>query len=220
MRKYDLVLFDMDGTLIDSLDDIMHHVNSAMRAGGYPQHSREEIQSYVGRGVEWLIKCSLPADIDDAAFRHTLHLFSESYTAQSSDAVKVFDGVYETLDRLVQDGYTLCVVSNKPREAVQKIADDCFAGYFGLALGPTSDIAVKPAPDMIHHALTHYACEKRRAVLVGDSDIDVLTAKNAGVDLLAATWGFRSEACLREHGATVLVHSPQDILAAVGTATK
>ena len=219
MRKYDLVLFDMDGTLIDSLDDIMHHVNRAMRADGYPQHSREEIQSYVGRGAEWLIKCSLPTDIDAASYQQTLNCFLESYHAQSSDAVKVFDGIYETLDRLVQDGYALCVVSNKPCDAVRKIADDCFAGYFGLALGPTTDIAVKPAPDMIHAALAHFACEKQRAVLVGDSDIDVLTAKNAGIDLLAATWGFRTEACLREHGATILIHCPQDILSAVGAAT-
>ena len=218
MGRYELILFDLDGTLIDSVDDITVLVNRAMRELGEKEHTRDVIGGFIGNGAENLIACSLPGGREHPGFGEALRIFREGYLQQDARDTKIFDGIYDVLDRLSDEGYKLAVISNKFRAASEEIVKACFDGYFDLTLGESPEMARKPAPDMVVCALKQLDCERGRAVLIGDSEVDIKTAENAGIDCISATWGLRTEQCLRENGAQTVIHRPQDILQAIESA--
>ena len=211
MREYDSIIFDLDGTLIDSLADLAASVNYMMTQLGLKERTIEEVRGFVGDGVKKLVERCLDG-YDASLYEKALVVFQEYYAKNNARFTKVYDGIYETLDMLKEKGYQLAVVSNKFQLAVDLIAEEYFRGYFDIAIGESASIPRKPAPDMIMKVMESCNYVKERTLLIGDSDVDIKTAQNAGIRCLSATWGFRSEAFLVEHGAETLIHKPYDIL--------
>ena len=177
------ILFDLDGTLLDTLEDLRDGVNYALGALGYPERSLEEVRRFVGNGARRLMELAVPADGDgDRAFA----VFKPYYDAHCQIKTKPYDGIPAALERL-QAKYPVAIVSNKPDSAVKSLCADYFPGIY--ALGEAPDCPRKPAPDMVYQAMAAIGVEK--CVYVGDSEVDVLTAKNAGVPCLSVLWGFR-----------------------------
>lgn len=205
--KYRVALFDLDGTVLDTLDDLTAAVNHAMTCEGFPTHTRERVCAYVGNGISKLIERAAPAGTDEETVARALAAFRVYYADHCAVYTKPYDGVLDMLRTLRAAGVRTALVSNKADFAVQALAKTYFDGLFDVVLGERAEIPRKPAPDMVHHVLTALHAAPADAVFIGDSDVDVLTAKNAGLDALSVTWGFRDADCLRQAGATHLVDS-------------
>lgn len=201
------VLFDLDGTLLDTLGDLHAAVNHVLGEFGYPQRSIEEVCRFVGNGAAQLIRLAVPEGVD---FVPVLAAFQSYYAAHCDILTKPYDGILDALAVLGQK-YPLAVVSNKPDRAVKELAQIYFPGLY--ARGESTDCPRKPAPDMVRKALEAIGAE--RCVYVGDSDVDILTASNAGVPCLSVTWGFRGEEELLKAGAKYLCHDPADLPAII-----
>ena len=201
------VIFDLDGTLLDTLGDLHNGVNHVLRQFGYPERTVEEVCRFVGNGAERLIRLAVP---EGAAYAPVLSAFQTYYAAHCDILTKPYEGILPAL-AVLGERYPLAVVSNKPDKAVKELATIYFPTLF--ARGESTDCPRKPAPDMVHKAMAAIGAE--RCIYVGDSDVDILTAKNAGVPCLSVTWGFRGEAELREAGAVHFCHDPKDLSAAI-----
>lgn len=213
--SYRVALFDLDGTVLDTLDDLTAAVNHAMESEGFPTHTRERVCAYVGNGIGKLIQRAVPAGTDEETVARTLATFRTYYAAHCAVYTKPYDGVLDMLRALRAAGVKTALVSNKADFAVQALAKDYFEGLFDVALGERADIPRKPAPDMVHHVLRALGQTADAAVFIGDSDVDVKTAQNAGTDGIFVTWGFRDAGCLQAAGATKLVSSTDELLDAI-----
>ena len=209
--KYKLVLFDLDGTVLDTLEDLTDATNAAMAMHGYPTHSIDAVRSFVGNGIGSLIRCAVPSGTDEAKIHTVLGDFKKYYGAHCADKTRPYAGVLEMLAALRAAGIRTAVVSNKADFAVKELAERYFKGSFDMAIGEREGIARKPAPDSVFEVMRAMDATPSECVYIGDSDVDVLTAKNAGIDGIFVTWGFRSEACLREAGAKTIVCTPAAI---------
>ena len=204
------ILFDLDGTLLDTLDDLHNAVNHTMTQFGCPTRTREEVRHFVGNGVDHLIRLSLPGKADDPDFDTVCAAYRSYYNAHTQDKTAPYPGILDALKELAAE-YPVAVVSNKPDTAVKLLCQDYFGPIY--ALGQRSDIPRKPAPDMLFHAMAAIGIE--RCIYVGDSEVDVLTAKNAGIPCLSVTWGFRDKDTLAEAGATHYCSDPADLPACI-----
>ncbi len=218
MKRYQTLLFDMDGTLLDTLDDLADAVNYALRTMAMPERTRDEIQSFVGDGVRLLMERAVPADIRAAAdgaarreFERALTLFKEYYGAHSTDKTRPYDGILPLLRELKAEGYALATVSNKMDSAVKDLSRHYFPDTLSVAVGAQEGLEKKPAPDMLFAALDALGMPRDGAVCVGDSDTDLVTAKNAGLPCISVLWGFRDREFLCAHGATMLARTPSEI---------
>ncbi len=212
-KKYDTVIFDLDGTLLDTLEDLANSTNFALRKMGFPERSIEEVRQFVGNGVKMLITRAIPDGADDESAEKTLALFKEHYSAHSQVHTKPYDGVLELLDRLIALGFRIAVVSNKIESVVKTLCRQYFGERISVAIGDKEGIAKKPAPDTVNEALAHLYTHHFDAVYIGDSEVDIKTAENAKMDCISVTWGFRDEKFLSENGAKNFAHNPLDILA-------
>ena len=210
---YSTILFDMDGTVLDTLQDLWASTNAVLRELGYPERSLDDIRSYVGNGARNQIRCALPEGSGDDAIDDALSRYRAHYAAHCRDHTKPYPGVVEALRRLKDAGKKLAVVSNKPDAAVRLLSDEHFGALMDVAIGETPTLRRKPAPDTVDAALAALGAEKAGAVYVGDSEVDVATAQNAGLPLIAVSWGFRSRAALQEAGAATIVDTPEELLA-------
>ena len=210
--KYDVIIFDLDGTLLDTLRDLSESVNYALTLHGYPARSQEEVRSFVGNGVRNLMNKALPGGFENPDFEQVFSDFKAHYAVHFRDLTCPYAGIMELMDELSLRGLRMAIVSNKNDVEVKKLNEIFFGGKFDSAIGERPDVARKPAPDSVLATLEFLGVAKERAVYVGDSEVDVLTARNAGLDCIAVTWGFRSRAELIEAGATVLIDKPMDIL--------
>ncbi len=201
------ILFDMDGTLLDTLADLHQAVNHALRSFGYPERTLEEVCRFVGNGAGQLIRLATPEDGDQAA---VMAEFQQYYSQHCNCLTRPYAGIPEALDAL-KAHYALAIVSNKPDIAAKALANIYFPGV--LALGESGDCPRKPAPDMVWKAMKELNVD--RCVYVGDSDVDIVTARNAGVSCLSVTWGFREMEELTAAGATCFCHNPADLPAAI-----
>ncbi len=201
------VLFDLDGTLLDTLGDLHSATNHVLRQFGYPERTLEEVCRFVGNGAERLIRQAVPQGADPVP---VLAAFQSYYAAHCDILTKPYNGIPQALAVLAEK-YPLAVVSNKPDRAVKELAKIYFPSLY--ARGESTDCPRKPAPDMVCKAME--AIGAARCVYVGDSDVDILTAKNAGVPCLSVTWGFREEEELRTAGAKHFCHDPKDLPAAI-----
>lgn len=190
------IIWDLDGTLLDSLEDLKDAVNHTLQQYGLPQRTLEEIRCFVGNGAKRLIALSLPGKKNDPDVDRVLADYQAYYQDHSQIKTKPYDGVLTALEKLGQK-YPLAVVSNKPDGAVKDLCRKYLPGVY--ALGETPDCPRKPAPDMVYKAMKELGVD--RCVYVGDSEVDVLTAKNAGVPCLSVLWGFRDRKTLEEAGA-------------------
>ena len=210
-RKYNAVIFDLDGTLLDTLEDLTDSVNYSLSEMGYRTRTIEEVRCFVGNGVEKLMKRAVPEGISGEDFDKTFCLFKEYYGKNSRVKTKPYKGVCELISTLKDRGYKIGIVSNKLESAVCDLRDDFFAGV-DVALGDVEGRRRKPYPDSCNEALKLLGVDREHAIYVGDSDVDLLTAKNSGLRCISVTWGFRDRDFLIAHNAEVFADCPMEIL--------
>lgn len=198
------VLFDLDGTLLDTLDDLTASTNAALSAFSLPPRTRDEVRRFVGNGAERLIRLALPGKETDPPVEEVLKAFREHYNAHCLDRTRPYVGILEALEALSMPA---AIVSNKPDSAVKPLCSRFFPGI--PAFGETADCPRKPAPDMLFRGLAALGAD--RCVYVGDSEVDILTAKNAGVPCLSVLWGFRDKDTLEAAGGTVFCRTPEEL---------
>ena len=199
------ILFDLDGTLLDTLEDLMDATNHALAAFGYPPRSLREVRRFVGNGAENLIRLSLPEE-GRGKLADVLAVFRSYYTAHCQVKTKPYDGILPVLQTL-GERYPIAIVSNKPDDAVKALCADDFPGIY--ALGETSGCPRKPAADMVFKAMQAIGVD--RCVYVGDSEVDVLTAKNAGVPCVSVLWGFRDRLDMEAVGGSIFCETTEDL---------
>lgn len=212
--KIKAVIFDLDGTLLDTLGDLHLSVNASCEAHGFPSHTKDEVCSYVGNGVYKLIERAIPDGVNNKSFDSALSYFKEHYAIHMYDHTGAYEGIYEALDTLKSDGYRLAVVSNKFDSAVKELCKRYFPEHIEVAIGENeaAGIKKKPAPDTVTAALCELGVRSDEAVYVGDSDVDVYTAKNSGMACISVLWGFRSREFLESVGAEIFAESADELV--------
>ncbi|MBE5932816.1 MAG: HAD family hydrolase [Lachnospiraceae bacterium] len=208
--KYNTVIFDLDGTLLDTLDDLTDSVNFAMNAMGWPLRDRKDVRLFLGNGIKRLMELSSPKGIADEEFERAFALFKEYYEAHNQDKTAPYDGVVDVMAHFKEKGIKMAIVSNKVHEAVLALRDKFFP-YVEIAIGDMPDMARKPEPDSCYKALELLGSNKEESVYIGDSEVDLLTAKNSGLDCITVLWGFRDKEYLLEQGATTFVETPKEL---------
>lgn len=213
------IIFDLDGTLLNTLEDLADAVNYALGEYALPTHSYEAIRMMVGNGVRNLVIRAVGSETHPQ-FEEIFACFRAYYVGHCQVKTRLYDGLAEVLEQLRREGYRMAIVSNKLQAGVTELQRVYFEGLIDVAIGEREGISRKPAPDMVNAALRELCREgesiddvRADAVYVGDSDVDILTAQNAGMPCISVLWGFRDEDFLRQHGATLLVREPKDILA-------
>ena len=214
MKHYDTYIFDLDGTLLDTLDDLAAAVNYALRQHGMPEHSREDVRHFVGNGVRLLMERAIPNGDQNPLFEATFKTFREYYMAHSLDTTRPYDGIPELLRELRKRGKRVAVVSNKFCAATRELCQHFFPDSVEVAIGEheAEGIRKKPAPDTVIEAFRQLGVDSSNAVYVGDSDVDLQTAQNSGLPCISVLWGFRDRDFLEAHGGTTFVSQPAEIL--------
>ena len=210
--KYELIVFDMDGTILDTLEDLKNCMNHVLELHQMPTRTLEEIRSFVGNGIRTLIERAAPSGTSCETLNEIHKDYMAYYEIHCTDYTKPYDGILELLPALKNLGYKTAVVSNKADAAVKDLCIEYFDNLFDLAIGERPEMAKKPAPDMVELVLKQLNIPKEKAVYIGDSDVDVATAKNAGLDLIAVDWGFRDRDILQTQGAEIILSDPMEIL--------
>nr|WP_315089233.1 HAD family hydrolase [uncultured Prevotella sp.] len=212
MKEFDTYIFDLDGTLLSTLNDLATSTNYALRWAGMPERTIEEIRMFVGNGVKLLMERAIPNGINNPRFEETYAKFREHYLEHNLDTTSPYDGIPELLRELKRRGKKLAIVSNKFYAATQDLAKHFFPDTIEVAIGERETIRKKPAPDTVLEALRQLGASKEGAVYIGDSDVDIMTAKNCGLPCISVLWGFRDKDFLIQHGGTIFVNKPSDIL--------
>jgi phosphoglycolate phosphatase len=210
--KYNTVIFDLDGTLLNTLDDLRDSLNDILSKKGYETRSIEDVRRFVGNGVRNLVRLSVPETCSDDEVTLILDDFKEHYKHNMQNKTRPYNGIMELLLDLNRYNYKIGIVSNKFDSAVKSLAKTYFGDLIPVAIGETETVRRKPAPDSIFKAVKELGSELSDAVLVGDSETDVRTAKNAGIPCIGVTWGFRCREVLREEGADYLIDTPKELL--------
>ena len=200
------ILFDLDGTLLNTLEDLLDATNYALEVCGYPKRTLPELRRFVGNGAENQIRMSLPAGASPEEVQRVLKIYKPYYTEHCQVKTRPYDGILESL-AILKEKYPIAVVSNKPDAAVKTLCAQMFPGIF--ALGEAPDCPRKPAPDMVHKACRAIGVDT--CVYVGDSEVDVRTAKNAGVPCLSVLWGFRDREDIEAAGGQYFCESPAQL---------
>lgn len=207
------VLFDLDGTLLNTLDDLAASTNAALAANGMPQRTTDEVRRFVGNGLKKLIERAVPAGTSEEMREAVLASFVEHYRVHERDTTRPYEGIEALLEALNARGIKCAVISNKIEPAVKALCAEYFGGLVQAAVGDAPGRNVKPDPAGVHEAVSRLGVGKEACIYVGDSDVDIYTGHNAGMKSIGVTWGFRSEALLREAGADAICHTAQELLA-------
>ena len=212
--SYKTYIFDLDGTLLDTLGDLAASVNYALRQYGMPEHPVDAVRRFVGNGVRLLMQRAVPEGADNPMFEEIFATFRQYYMAHSLDTTKPYENMPQVLATLRSNGCRIAVVSNKMMAATQELCRYFFPDTVEVAIGEdeASGIRKKPAPDTVDAALQALGVGKDGAVYVGDSDVDILTACHAGIPCISVLWGFRDKAFLQSHGATTYITHPDELL--------
>lgn len=210
--KYELIVFDMDGTILDTLEDLKNSMNHTLKLHNMPERTLDEIRSFVGNGIRKLIERAVMPETSAEQIDVIHKDFMKHYEIHCADFTSPYDGINDLIKELRNRGYKTAVVSNKADGAVQDLCVQYFPGLFDLAIGERPEIAKKPAPDMVNLALDKLNVSKEKSVYIGDSDVDVATARNSKLDMIAVDWGFRTREFLIEQGAETIVSKPEEIL--------
>ena len=209
--KYKLAIFDMDGTILSTLDDLANGVDYALSENGLPARSKQETRAALGRGVRFLIEQSVPAGLSDAEISKVEDDFLKYYKVHSMDNTRPYDGIVELIKEVRASGVKTAVVSNKIDSAVKELCANFFEGAFDVAYGERIGIPRKPDPKPINAIIDEFGLSKNEVVYIGDSEVDLLTANNATIDHIIVTWGFRDRAFLEQNGAKNLVESMEEL---------
>ncbi len=208
---YSAAIFDMDGTILNTLDDLASSTNHALACFGMPARSTDEVRRFVGNGIRRLIAQAVPSGTNEAVQEQVYNTFCEHYATHDAVKTAPYPGIPELLGTLAQHGVALAVVSNKGDFAVQSLVHRYFEGVFGFAVGEREGIRRKPAPDSVLASLEALGVNAKHAVYVGDSEVDIRTAEASNLPCISCTWGFRSIDDLRAAGATTYVHTPDEL---------
>ncbi len=212
MKKYKAIIFDLDGTLLDTLKDLQEGTNYALRVNGMPERTLDEIRRFVGSGARKLIERVIPGCEKEGVFEKVMEDFAFYYKEHCKDNTAPYPGIMELLKELKRRGYALGVVSNKPDFAVQELIPEYFPEIFSSVTGERQGVAKKPAPDLIWEAMKKLNASKEESVYIGDSEVDIEAAKNAGLPCISVAWGFKDRDFLTEHQASVIIDAPEEIL--------
>ncbi|MCD7982296.1 MAG: HAD-IA family hydrolase [Clostridiales bacterium] len=210
--RYKLIVFDMDGTILDTLEDLTDSLNYALKKSGMSERSLSEVREFVGNGIRKLIERAVPANTPTDVVDRVMGDFSDNYRQNCANKTRPYDGIPEVLSALKNRGIQTAVVSNKVDFAVQQLCVQYFDGLFDMAVGEREGVRKKPAPDAIYAVLEHFGTEKKDALYIGDSEVDIQTAANAGLDCVCVGWGFREEDFLLRSGAAVVLNKSDEIL--------
>ena len=216
MKTYDTVIFDLDGTLLDTLEDLADAVNAIMRIYGFPERTLEEVRKFVGNGIRRLMELAVPEGVCGELFEQVFEEFRTYYTAHCQVKTKAYAGVMPLLAQLKTQGISMAIVSNKNHGAVVELNDIYFKEHISVAIGQRDGIRKKPAPDTVFEALRMLGKEKAHALYVGDSEVDFMTAENAGMDCVLVRWGFRTEEELSAYNPVAMIDQPMQLLEILG----
>lgn len=210
-KKYQAVIFDLDGTILDTLDDLANSLNACLAMHGFPTRTIQEVRRFVGNGIHKLVERGVPEGTDSAKTEAVFADFRVYYKQHCEEKTKPYDGIMRLLNQLREDGYQLAVVSNKADEAVQILCEQYFHGIFAVTVGEREGVKKKPAPDSVYAVLQELGIGKSQAVYVGDSEVDIETARNAGMNCISVSWGFRDTEELLANGASDVIAAPEEI---------
>ncbi len=210
---YEAIIFDLDGTLLDTLGDLHASVNAALSACGLPLRKKEEVRAFVGNGIAKLMERAT-GEVSPAVGARALAAFKEHYALHCEDTTKPYEGIMELLAACKARGIQTAVVSNKADFAVQKLVKSYFGELIAVAAGENEEAGVrkKPAPDSLLTAMEKLGVKREKVVYVGDAEVDIQTAENAGVDCISVSWGFKDKDFLLANGAKRIVDTPQEVL--------
>ena len=211
-KQFETFVFDLDGTLLDTLTDLANSCNRALHAFGMPKRTVEEVRQFLGNGVRRLMGNAVPQGVANPIFENVLKAFRDDYIAHQFDTTRPYSGIVEMLGELRHRGIRVAVVSNKFNDATCALCRHFFDGLVDVAIGEREGIRKKPAPDTVYEALRQLEAKRETAVYVGDSDVDIQTAHNAGIPCISVLWGFRNRDFLIVHGATALAENPMELL--------
>ena len=209
MKKY--IMFDLDGTLLNTLEDLKDAANFALSEFGYPKHSLEEIRCFVGNGVRKLIERAVPEACEN--IDECLCIFKKNYSENMCNNTVPYNGILKILKDLQNKGVKIGVVSNKFDSAVKELCKKYFGNLVDIAVGQSDDVPKKPAPEGVFKVMKELGAEKISTVYIGDSEVDVQTAKNSGLPCIGVTWGFRNKNDLQ--GADYIIDNPCDIISVI-----
>ncbi len=217
MGKINTVIFDMDGTVLNTLTDLAGSVNYVLDRFHMPKRTESEYRQFFGNGIRYAIQCAVPEGTPEDLIEQMVPVFREYYGKHWLDQTKPYAGVTDLMKLLSERGYRLAIVSNKIDPAVKALNERFFSKYVPVAIGEKEGIKRKPAPDTVEQALRELGSTKKEAVYIGDSEVDLQTANNAGIPCISVLWGFRDRSFLREHGATLFAETPGDVSGLIRT---
>lgn len=206
------VIFDLDGTLLNTIDDISDSINETLIAYGYPTRTLEEVKSFVGNGALNLVNKALPSTVESSTVDEFLKSYQDNYMSNLQNKTKPYYGILNLLETLRNKGYKLAVVSNKSDAGVKSLCKDYFNSYINTAIGESIHTPKKPAKEGVLQALKELVSCQEEAIYVGDSEVDVLTARNANLPCVGVTWGFRSKEVLKQYGAKYIIDEPKELI--------
>lgn len=209
--RFETAVFDLDGTLLDTLGDLRDSVNYALEKNGFPKRSTEEIRSFVGNGIRLLMERAVPENTPTVETDKCFVDFKAHYADNSAVLTKPYDGIVELLKNLKKNEVKTAVVSNKADFAVKSLIDTYFPELFDCALGERDGIRRKPAPDSVFAAIEQIGADIKKCVYIGDSDVDIMTANNSGLSCIAVTWGFRDKDVLEKLNPEYIIDKPEII---------
>lgn len=205
------VIFDLDGTLLNTLDDLADSMNYALSECGYPKREKEEIRRFIGGGATVLVRSSLPEGVSEEEYEKCLRIFLPYYKENSDKKTGLYPGIKKLVDRLYKENYSMAVVSTKGDAAVKKLISKFLGERISIALGEEKGIRRKPAPDSVLKAMELLGAQKETTVYVGDSEVDVETAKNAGIPCISVTWGFRDKEEIARYNAGAMADTVEEL---------
>lgn len=210
--KFNTIIFDLDGTLINTLEDLMNSVNFALEKYNFPHRNLEEIQSFVGNGVKKLVELSSPEDTSKKVVAKLLEIFKEHYKENSMVKTAPYEGIIEMLDEVNKAGIKTAVVTNKMQDAAIDVVRHYFGDRIEGVIGQVDGLSQKPAPDGVWKAIEKLGSKLEDSIYIGDSEVDCATAHNANLPIIGCTWGFRDKSVLEENKAEYIIDKPCEIL--------
>lgn len=211
MKKYNTAVFDLDGTLLNTIDDLRDSVNYMLRLNGFPERTTGEVLTFVGNGIAKLVELSLPEKFSTEEFNKYLSQFRNHYSQNSKNKTCPYEGINDILAYLKGRGVKISVVSNKVDDQTKLLCKEYFGGNVDFAVGQKPGVEKKPAPDGVLDALKNISGKKEEAVYIGDSEVDYKTARNSGLDFIGVSWGYRGREFLENLGAKTIIDAPEEL---------
>ena len=217
MNRINTVIFDMDGTVLDTLEDLADAVNYVLVRFGMPARPTEDYRQFFGSGIRHALRCAVPPECPEDVIDAMIPVFREYYNQHCYDKTRPYSGIPELMEELKRRGYKMAIVSNKIDSAVKELNSRFFSDYVSAAIGERPGIRRKPAADTVVACLAELNAATEEAVCIGDSEVDLQTAGNAGLPCIAVLWGFRDKAFLAANGASLFAETPKEIVSILKT---